>query len=83
VHQLEVIDAAGCNSFISIDNSITIQCTTYFNQDNLTRVLDFLVFSRPLGAQAIAAPNELKGDNAVSVADLLMFIAAFGDMYEW
>jgi hypothetical protein len=82
VYELEVVDATGCSSIITIDNSTAILCPTDFNQDNLTGVADLLEFNAAYGCTGNCCPYDLNGDAAVSVADLLIFIAGFGDTCE-
>jgi len=79
---LEVVDATGCSSSITIDNSTAIPCPTDFNQDNVTGVADLLEFNAAYGCTGNCCPYDLNGDAAVSVADLLIFIAGFGDTCE-
>ena len=78
VYELEVVDATGCSSSITIDNSTAILCPTDFNQDNVTGVADLLEFNAAYGCTGDCCPYDLNSDGAVSVADLLNFIAAFG-----
>jgi hypothetical protein len=78
VYELEVLDATGCSSSITIDNSTAILCPTDFNQDNVTGVADLLEFNAAYGCTGDCCPYDLNSDGAVSVADLLNFIAAFG-----
>jgi hypothetical protein len=82
VYELEVVDATGCSSSITIDNSTAILCPTDFNQDNVTGVADLLEFNAAYGCTGNCCPYDLNGDAAVSVADLLIFIAGFGDTCE-
>ena len=82
VYELEVLDAIGCSSSITIDNSTAILCPTDFNQDNFTGVADLLEFNTAYGCTGNCCPYDLNGDAAVSVADLLIFIAGFGDTCE-
>ena len=82
VYELEVVDASGCSSSITIDNSTAILCPTDFNQDNVTGVADLLEFNAAYGCTGNCCPYDLNGDAAVSVADLLIFIAGFGDTCE-
>ena len=78
VYELQVLDAIGCSSSITIDNSSAILCPTDFNQDNVTGVADLLEFNAAYGCTGDCCPYDLNSDGAVSVADLLNFIAAFG-----
>ena len=82
VYELEVLDAIGCSSSITIDNSTATLCPTDFNQDNVTGVADLLEFNAAYGCTGNCCPYDLNGDAAVSVADLLIFIAGFGDTCE-
>jgi hypothetical protein len=82
VYELEVVDATGCSSSITIDNSTAILCPTDFNQDNVTGVADLLEFNAAYGCTGDCCPYDLNSDGAVSVADLLNFIAAFGTTCE-
>lgn len=82
VYELEVVDATGCSSSLTIDNSTAILCPTDFNQDNVTGVADLLEFNAAYGCTGNCCPYDLNGDAAVSVADLLIFIAGFGDTCE-
>jgi hypothetical protein len=82
VYELQVLDAIGCSSSITIDNSSAILCPTDFNQDNVTGVADLLEFNAAYGCTGNCCPYDLNGDAAVSVADLLIFIAGFGDTCE-
>jgi hypothetical protein len=82
VYELEVADATGCSSSITIDNSTAILCPTDFNQDNITGVSDLLEFNAAYGCTGNCCPYDLNSDGAVSVADLLSFISAFGTLCE-
>ncbi len=82
VYQLEVLDAFGCSSSISIDNSSAVPCPTDFDQDNITGVTDLIEFVAAYGCTANCCPYDLNSDGAVTVADLLSFIAAFGNLCE-